>query len=59
MKKRKVGVVGLGKQAMESHLPAVESSDKIVLQAICDIDKNKLIDLKKTFNTKKERPIFL
>lgn len=32
----KVGVVGLGKQTIENHLPAIEESPMFQLQAVCD-----------------------
>lgn len=34
----KVGVVGLGGQAMGDHLPAIEQSDKVELVGVCDSD---------------------
>ncbi|MGW5789215.1 Gfo/Idh/MocA family protein [Saccharopolyspora sp. NPDC003752] len=35
----RVGVVGLGKQAQEDHLPAVAASDLAGLVAVCDVDQ--------------------
>lgn len=37
-KLKRVGIVGLGKQALEDHLPAVQASDAADLVAVCDED---------------------
>lgn len=41
-KKLKVGVIGLGHQSLEDHIPAILSSLDVELVAVSDIDKEKL-----------------
>lgn len=38
----KVGVIGLGKQALDDHIPALFAVDDVELVAVADINKNKL-----------------
>jgi len=40
--KLKVGVVGLGHQSLEDHIPAIKSSQDVELVGIVEIDKEKL-----------------
>jgi len=42
MKKFNVGIIGLGHQASEDHIPGVLSSDLVELKAVCDIDNVKV-----------------
>lgn len=42
-----VSVVGLGKQSLEDHIPAILESDLCTLNSICDIDKDKVKSLSK------------
>jgi len=37
----KCGVIGLGRQSVEDHLPALTASDAFQLQCICDVDQQK------------------
>lgn len=41
-KKLRAGVIGLGHQAIEDHIPAVLSSSSVDLVAVADVDKEKL-----------------
>jgi len=41
-KKLKVGVIGLGRQSLEDHIPAIKSSPDVDLVGIVEIDKKKL-----------------
>ena len=52
MKKFKVGVIGLGRQASEDHIPAVLNSDLVELRAVCDIDLKKLEEYKEKLRVK-------
>jgi predicted dehydrogenase len=40
--KLKVGVVGLGHQALEDHIPAIEVSPDVELVGVMEINKEKL-----------------
>ncbi len=40
--KLKVGIIGLGHQALEDHIPAIKSSDDVELVGIVEIDKQKI-----------------
>ncbi len=41
-RKLRVGVVGMGHQSLEDHLPAIKKSSDVELVGVVDIDKNKL-----------------
>ena len=41
--KLKVGVIGLGHQSIEDHIPAIKSSQDVKLVGIVESDKKKLI----------------
>lgn len=40
--KLKVGVIGLGHQSLEDHIPAIKSSQDVELIGIVEIDKQKI-----------------
>ena len=42
MDKLKVGIIGLGKQSTQDHIPGVLSSESAQLVAVCDIDAKKV-----------------
>lgn len=46
-KKLKVGIVGLGHQSMEDHIPAIKSCQDIELVSVADISGEKLAEFKK------------
>lgn len=50
MSKLKVAVVGLGKQAIEDHLPAVVASDMYELLAVSDVDAEKVKTVSEQYN---------
>jgi len=54
MKPLKVALIGLGKQNLEDHLPAVLTSKNVELDSVCDIDTEKLND----FNLNYQVPVF-
>lgn len=41
-KKIKVGVIGLGRQSLEDHIPAIKASSEVELVGVVEVDKNKL-----------------
>jgi len=40
--KLKVGVIGIGHQSLEDHIPSILASNDINLVAVCDVNKEKL-----------------
>jgi predicted dehydrogenase len=42
-----VGIIGLGRQTLEEHIPALNLKDNISVQAICDIKKERIVEAKK------------
>lgn len=46
-KKLRVGVVGLGHQSLEDHIPAILASPDVELVGVSDVDKEKLKDFSK------------
>jgi len=52
MNKLKVGIIGLGHQAVEDHIPGINSSQYAELKAVCDIDKDKVEKWQKELKVK-------
>jgi len=54
MKKLKIGVVGLGSMAQLIHIPLLSKIQNVEIEAICDVDKNKLKHVGSKFNITKQ-----
>ncbi len=52
MLKKRVGIVGLGKQSLSDHISGVLNSKYAELVAVCDIDKNVVEKISKEYNVK-------
>ena len=48
-RKFNVGVIGLGRQAMEDHIPAIFSSSDVQLVGVADIDQEKLASFSRKY----------
>lgn len=53
MKKLNVGIIGSGAVAQIIHLPLLKKMNNVVLTAICDIDKHKIMTVKQKFDIPK------
>jgi predicted dehydrogenase len=53
-----IGIIGTGGIANSIHLPVLKSFDNIEITAICDIDKNKLIDISERFEITKTYSLY-
>ncbi len=47
MNKLKCAIIGLGHQAIGDHIPGLKDSQFAQLEAICDVDEEKVNELKK------------
>lgn len=43
----KIGIIGLGRQTIEEHIPAINLIDNVTIEAICDIDEQRVDEARK------------